>query len=219
MARPITEPLRDLEPLEALVLDLDRLDHHLVGLGGVLRRRRVLRHPSAVQHELLHRAVVVDVVEEDLDLAAEVGVRQPRRIGDLVVPDRLERPALELLVLGEPGLERDRLVVGPARRQLLVRREVVARAELHDIDRPGEAAHLATRRDLDTSQHDAEVEVAVRIALLGIDETSHGILSYLMSSLNQPSCTSSTESSATSLVIESSLGSGANLLIHAFCTW
>src|SRR5689334_6471877 len=107
-ARAITEPLRDLEPLEALVLDLDRLDRDLVGLGGVLRRRRVLRHTRTMQHELLHRAVVVDVVEEDLDLAAEVRIRHLRDVGDLIVADQLERPALELLVGREPGLERHR---------------------------------------------------------------------------------------------------------------
>src|SRR5262249_29266807 len=88
----------------------------------------------------------------------------------------LVRPGLELRVVGDAALERDRLeLVAPGR--LPARRGIAALAVLDHLRRPLQGAHLADARDVPPVPLDPELEVLVRVEPLCVDrELSHHAL-------------------------------------------
>src|SRR5262249_22433247 len=84
-----------------------------------------------------------------------------------VVPD-LVRPGLELGVVRDAALERDRVVLRPAGR-LAARAVVATLAVLDDLGRALQRADLAHARDVAPIPLHAELEVLVRVEPLRVD--------------------------------------------------
>src|SRR6185312_14297203 len=152
--------------LPPLVLELQMLDRHGVGIGIEVRRSLVLRHPAAehlVGDDFLSRLVI------DLDdhVLAEVLERDLRSEPCAEIPD-LVGPGLEIGVVGDAALERDCFelrapggLAGGAR--------VPALAVLDYFGRALERAHLAHPCDIAAVPFHAELEVLVGIKALRID--------------------------------------------------
>ena len=100
--------------LPALVLELERLDRDGVGVGVEIGQRLEFRHPAA-EHLVGDRQLAGLVVDLDDDVLAEVLQRHLGAEPGAEVPD-LVGPALELGVVRDAALQRDRLVLGAAGR-------------------------------------------------------------------------------------------------------
>ena len=108
------------------------LDRDGVGVGVEVGQRLVLRHPGAV-HLVREHELAGLVVELDDEVLAEVLQRHLRAEAGAEVPD-LVGPLLELVVVGDAALERDRLVLRAAGR-LAAGRRVAALAVLDHLGR------------------------------------------------------------------------------------
>src|SRR5262249_33314042 len=132
-------------PLEAFRLELEVLDQDRVRVRVQVGERLVLGRPATKQlvGERELPGFVVDLEDDVLaevlegDLGAEPGA---------VVPD-LVRPGLELGVVRDAALERDRVVLRPAGR-LAARAVVATLAVLDDLGRALQRADLAHARDV-----------------------------------------------------------------------
>ena len=114
------------------------------------------------------------VVDLDDDVLAEVLERDFRAEAGAEVP-HLVRPLLELGVVGDAALERDRLVLGAAGRLAAVL-GIAALAVLDDLGGALERADLADAGDVAAVPLHAELEVLVRIEALRVDgELCHGV--------------------------------------------
>ena len=168
--------------LPALVLELDVLDRDGVGVGVEVGQRLELRHPAA-EHLVGDRELAGLVVDLDDDVLAEVLQRNLGAEAGAEVPD-LVRPFLELGVVGDAALERDRLVLGAARRFAAAAGRIAALAVLDHFGGALERAHLADAGDVAAVPLDPELEVLVGIEALRVDrELCHDHLLPVRSSI------------------------------------
>src|SRR5262249_3741377 len=159
--------------LPAFVLELDVLDRDGIGVGVEIGNGVEFAHPAAIDLVALDglAAFVVDqkdhVLWEVLQVhggVAGVGVDQVR-------------PLLELEVVGDAALQRDRLV-GRAPGRLVVGAVLAALAVLDDFRGALERAHLADAEHHAAVPHHLELEVLVRVDAMRVDDESfrHGQL-------------------------------------------
>src|SRR5262245_33728056 len=153
-------------PLEAFRLELEVLDQDGVGVRVQVGERLVLGRPAAKQL-VGERELPGLVVDLEDDVLAEVLERHLGAETGAVVPD-LVRPRLELGVVRDAALERDRVVLRPAGR-LAARAVVAALAMLDDLGRSLQRADLAHAGDVAPVPLHAELEVLVRVEPLRVD--------------------------------------------------
>src|SRR5574337_733995 len=169
--------------LPTLVLELQVLDRHRVGVGVQVRHRLVLGHPAAIQlvgqRELAR--LVVDLQDQILAevLQRDLGAEPRPEIPYLV------RPLLEGDVMGHAAFDGDRLILGTPGR-LARAAGVAALAMLDHFGGALQAGHLADAGHVATVPFQPELEVLVRIETLRIDtELSHDV--FLRSGSGRPS--------------------------------
>src|SRR5438105_410079 len=98
--------------LPPFVFQLDALDQHRVGVGVEVRLGLEFRYPGT-EHLIGNGELAGLVIDFDDQVLTEVLERDFGAEPLTVIPD-LVRPLLELLVVGDPALERDRLELGAA---------------------------------------------------------------------------------------------------------
>src|SRR5262249_9417921 len=126
--------------LPALVLELDVLNRHRVGVGVVFRQGLIFRYPAAI--DLVgDRELAGFVVELDQYVLAEARKRDFRAERAVEAP-HLPGPQLELGVVGDAALQGDGVIFGAARRFAAARR-VAAFAMRHHLGGALEHADFA----------------------------------------------------------------------------
>src|SRR6185436_8621410 len=152
-------------PLPSLVFQLDVLEGDRVAAGVEVRQGLVLGDPASVDDVLLH-GLAGFVLQDDAHGPPQVGER--RRGGALVQLLRRVGPVLEVQIVGDAALERDRLVLRPA--DTLQNDRVAAFAV---VDHIGAALHARDLADpghgIDrVAEEDEEAVALVRVEAIDI---------------------------------------------------
>src|SRR5262249_5587334 len=152
--------------LPALVLELEVLDRHCVRIRVQIRKRLEFGHPCPIDLECEHglACLVVDLDDEILaealqrNLGTETGSEIPYLVG----------PLLEIDVVRDSALERDRLVLCSARR-FVRSRWVSPVAVLDHLGSALERAALGNACDVVAVPFHAELEILVGIEPSRVD--------------------------------------------------
>src|SRR5450755_664738 len=145
--------------LPAFVFELDVLDRDGVGIRVEIRQSLIFGYPAAVN--LVRDHLLPGLIENvENEVFAEILERHFGRAA-VELPDFV-RPLFETQVVSNPALERDRIVLGAARR-LAARTGVAAFAVFDHFGRALERAHLTDPGHVFPIPLDPEFKVLIRI--------------------------------------------------------